>query len=69
MDYSDIFSGIGKTFFFGYFVSAVGCFQGLNTTGGTEGLGLSTTSTVVISMVLILISDFFLTKFFMMLPW
>ena len=69
LDYSDIFSGIGKTFFFGYFVSVIGCFQGLNTTGGTEGLGLSTTTTVVISMVLILISDFFLTKFFMILPW
>ncbi len=67
LDYKDIFSGWGKTFFFGYFIAIIGCYQGLNTTGGTEGLGKSTTATVVIIMVTILISDFFLTKFFFFL--
>ena len=67
LDYKDIFSGWGKVFFFGYFIAIIGCYQGLNTTGGTEGLGKSTTKTVVITMVTILISDFFLTKFFFFL--
>lgn len=67
LDYKDIFSGWGKTFFFGYFIAMIGCYQGLNTAGGTEGLGKSTTATVVIIMVTILISDFFLTKFFFFL--
>lgn len=67
LDYSDLLSGWGKTFFFGYFIAIIGCYQGLNTTGGTEGLGKSTTATVVIVMVTILISDFFLTKFFFFL--
>lgn len=67
LDYKDIFSGWGKTFFFGYFIAIIGCYQGLNTSGGTEGLGKSTTATVVITMVTVLISDFFLTKFFFFL--
>lgn len=64
LEYVDIFSGWGKTFFFGYFISIIGCYQGLNTAGGTEGLGKATTSTVVVALITILVSDFFLTKFF-----
>lgn len=67
LDYSDILSGWGKTFFFGYFIAIIGCYQGLNTAGGTEGLGKSTTSTVVVALITILVSDFFLTKFFFIL--
>ncbi len=67
LDYSDIFSGWAKTFFFGYFISIIGCYQGLTTEGGTEGLGKATTSTVVVALITILVSDFFLTKFFFIL--
>jgi len=61
---ADIVSGLGKTVVFGFIIAIVGCFKGLETSGGTEGLGKATTSTVVTSAIIILISDFFLTKFF-----
>lgn len=62
----DLLSGIIKTVFFGIIVSIMGCYIGMNTEGGTQGVGKATTSTVVISLVLIVIGDFFLTKFFML---
>jgi phospholipid/cholesterol/gamma-HCH transport system permease protein len=61
---TDLFSGLGKTVFFGMVIGLVGCYEGLKTAGGTEGLGRATTSTVVTSSLLVLISTFFLTKFF-----
>jgi phospholipid/cholesterol/gamma-HCH transport system permease protein len=61
---ADIVSGLGKTVVFGFIIAIVGCYKGLETTGGTEGLGKATTATVVTSAIIILISDFFLTKFF-----
>ncbi|KKO17947.1 MAG: ABC transporter permease [Candidatus Brocadia sp.] len=64
---SDLLSGIGKTVIFGVLVSVIGCYFGLRTTGGTTGVGRSTTVTVVTISILILISDFFLTKLFLIL--
>ncbi len=61
---ADLLSGLGKTVFFGFLIGIVGCYNGLEASGGTEGLGRATTATVVTSAVLVLISDFFLTKFF-----
>jgi len=61
---TDLFSGLGKTVFFGMIIGLVGCYEGLKTAGGTEGLGRATTSTVVTSSLLVIISTFFLTKFF-----
>jgi phospholipid/cholesterol/gamma-HCH transport system permease protein len=43
-------------------IAVVGCQQGLYTRGGAEGVGRSTTRSVVIASIAILISDFFLTK-------
>lgn len=62
---SDLLSGIGKTVFFGLLISVIGCYFGLKTTGGTTGVGRSTTITVVTTSIAILISDFFLTKLFL----
>ncbi len=62
---SDLLSGIGKTVIFGLLIAVVGCYFGLRTTGGTTGVGRSTTITVVTISILILISDFFLTKLFL----
>lgn len=62
---SDFFVGVAKTPFFGYIISIVGCHFGLRTTGGTEGVGTSTTRTVVAVSIAILIADFVLTKLFM----
>ncbi len=60
----DLLHGLGKSLFFGYIIGITGCFVGLHTTGGTEGVGLSTTKAVVASAVGVLISDFMLTKLF-----
>ena len=61
---ADLLSGLGKTVVFGFLIGIVGCYNGLEVSGGTEGIGRATTKTVVTSAILILISDFFLTKFF-----
>ncbi|HEY6880172.1 MAG TPA: ABC transporter permease [Polyangiales bacterium] len=60
---SDFLSGLSKTIFFGYNVAIIACQLGLETRGGTEGVGRATTKSVVVSSVITLISDFVLTKF------
>ena len=61
----DFFAGVAKTPFFGFLIAIIGCHFGLRTTGGTEGVGIATTRTVVAVSIAILIADFFLTKIFM----
>ncbi len=61
----DFGSGIAKTFFFGFFIGIIACYQGLQTRGGTEGVGRSTTLSVVYSSICIFVADFFLTKLFL----
>jgi phospholipid/cholesterol/gamma-HCH transport system permease protein len=61
----DVLSGLGKTFFFGLFISLIACHNGLTATGGADGVGRATTQTVVSSSLCVLVSDFFLTKFFL----
>jgi phospholipid/cholesterol/gamma-HCH transport system permease protein len=61
----DYMSGIFKTLFFGYFIAIIACYQGLQTSGGTEGVGKATTKAVVHSSIMVFISDFFLTKIFL----
>jgi phospholipid/cholesterol/gamma-HCH transport system permease protein len=65
--FSDVGSGIAKSFFFAYFIAIVGCYNGLGTKGGADGVGRATTNTVVLAAILVLISDFFLTKLFYLL--
>jgi len=60
----DLLTGMAKTFVFAFFISICACWKGLNTEGGTQGIGNSTTWVVVTSSIFIMISDFFLTKFF-----
>ena len=57
----DIISGLIKAFFFGAIIVIVGCHKGFTTSGGAEGVGKAATSAVVISSILILVSDYFLT--------
>ncbi len=61
----DVFSGLGKSVFFAYFIGAIACYQGLTVTGGADGVGRATTRTVVAASITVLVSDFFLTKLFM----
>src|SRR5881275_1555315 len=63
----DFFTGIGKSVFFGAIVTLIGCYNGLSTEGGTEGLGRATTATVVHVTMGVIVSDFFLTKLFLTL--
>ena len=62
---SDIFSGLGKTVFFGFEIAAIGCYNGLQVEGGAAAVGRATTRTVVLASISILVSDFFLTKLFL----
>ncbi|MGH7815527.1 MAG: MlaE family ABC transporter permease [Candidatus Binataceae bacterium] len=64
----DLFSGLGKSVFFGYEIAIIACYKGLTARGGADGVGRATTSAVVIASITVLISDFFLTKFFLSLP-
>jgi phospholipid/cholesterol/gamma-HCH transport system permease protein len=63
----DVLPGIGKTTIFGLIIGTVACFQGYNTEHGTFGVGLSTKSSVVTAILLILVSDVFLTKLILLL--
>lgn len=64
---ADVSSGVGKSFFFAYFITIVACYNGLHASGGADGVGRATTDTVVQASILILVSDFFLTKLFYVL--
>ena len=59
---TDFVQGLIKPFVFGGIISITACYFGINTTGGTEGVGQSTTRTVVLSSILILVVDYFLTQ-------
>lgn len=63
----DFVSGIYKTFFFGALIAWVGCFAGLRTSGGTVGVGRATTRAVVAASIGVLVTDFFLTQFWVLL--
>jgi len=65
----DFLSGLAKSVVFGGIITLIGCYNGLATTGGTEGLGRSTTDTVVQVAMAVIISDFFLTKLLIFLFW
>ncbi|HEX6965909.1 MAG TPA: ABC transporter permease [Gemmatimonadaceae bacterium] len=59
---NDFIQGLSKPFVFGGIIALTGCFFGLNTRGGTEGVGVATTRTVVIASIAILIVDYFMTQ-------
>jgi phospholipid/cholesterol/gamma-HCH transport system permease protein len=61
----DIASGVGKTVFFGFFIGIIACHNGLAAQGGADGVGRATTNTVVMGSITVIVSDFFLTKLFL----
>ena len=65
----DFLTGVGKSVVFGALVTLIGCYNGLATEGGTEGLGRSTTATVVQVAMGVIVSDFFITKLFLLMFW
>ena len=58
----DVVEGLVKPLFSGFIIATIGCYYGLKTTGGTRGVGKSTTQAVVASSVLIILMDFLVTQ-------
>lgn len=63
---ADVVSCVGKSFVFAYVIAIIGCYNGLHTTGGADGVGRATTNTVVTLSIAIMVSDYFLTKLFIL---
>lgn len=63
LEWEDVFMGLVKPVFFGFVIATVGCYYGLTARGGTQGVGRATTQAVVAASVLILVVNFFLTRF------
>lgn len=62
VELSDITGGLKKSAVFGLILSWIGSYKGYYTSGGARGVGISTTQSVVMSSIMILISNYFLTK-------
>jgi len=61
LELNDVYSGLLKALFFGMIVAISSCYQGFSAQGGAEGVGRATTKAVVLSSLLILISNYFIT--------
>ena len=62
--YNDLAQGLGKPLLFGMIIALVGCFYGLRTTGGTQGVGHATTQAVVVASIWIFFITFLIDKIF-----
>ena len=62
LNFENVFSGSVKPFIFGFIISSISCYMGLSTKGGAMGLRSSTTRAVVLSIIMIIIADFVLTR-------
>jgi phospholipid/cholesterol/gamma-HCH transport system permease protein len=62
LQFGDIVQGLAKPLLFGFIIATIGCFYGMKTKGGTQGVGRATTQAVVVSSVLIIFSDFVVSK-------
>ena len=60
----DVISGLVKAAIFGFIISLLGCYNGFNSSGGAQGVGRATTNAVVSSLILILVSNYFITEIF-----
>ena len=58
----DVVQGLTKPIFFGFIIASIGCNFGMNTKGGTQGVGRATTQAVVVSSVLIIVMDFLISR-------
>lgn len=58
----DVWMGLTKPFILGFVIVSIGCYVGLKTKGGTQGVGRSTTNAVVASSVMVIAVDFFVTR-------
>jgi phospholipid/cholesterol/gamma-HCH transport system permease protein len=64
IEYNDLTQGLLKPFLFGFIISLVGCFYGLRTSGGTQGVGRATTEAVVVASVWVFLTTSLITRIF-----
>lgn len=67
LEFGDLLPATLKTTVFGFIIGAIGCFQGMRTRGGTEGVGRSATSAVVISSLFVILADVLLVRLILMI--
>lgn len=65
LKFGEVGDGLIKAFVFGGIIAHVACYVGFKTSGGARGIGRSTTRSVVMSFMLILAADYFLTRILM----
>ncbi len=61
LEFHDVTSGLWKAACFGFIITLMGCYNGFNSKGGAQGVGIATTNAVVSSSILILVSNYILT--------
>ena len=64
LKFQDLIEALAKPAFFGFLIAMISCHVGLRVSGGAEGVGVAVKRTVVVASVFILVSDFFITKIF-----
>ena len=64
LEYMDVMSGLVKSGAFGFIIAIVGCYFGYNSDKGAQGVGKATTNAVVLSSILILLTNYFMTQIF-----
>lgn len=64
LEYNDVVQGLLKPFVFAFVISLVGCFYGLKTSGGTQGVGRATTQAVVVALIWVFVLTAFITRIF-----
>ena len=64
IDMGDVMRGLTKSFVFGFLIAMTGCYLGIKVEGGAEGVGRSTTNSVVVSIFLIIFTNLIFTAFF-----
>lgn len=67
LEWNDLAQGLLKPLVFALIISLVGCFYGMRTTGGTQGVGRATTQAVVVASVWIFVFNFFIARIFVSL--
>jgi len=64
LEWNDVTQGLVKPLVFAFVISLIGCFYGLRTTGGTQGVGRATTQAMVVASVLIFVLTYFIAQIF-----
>ena len=57
LEYKDLLPAVVKTFFFGFAIGIIGCYEGFNSSKGTEGVGKAANSAVVFASLVVFIID------------